>query len=146
MGEIIARMQSLLRLLLRNGSHRLLDETSETAARVIANPLAVEQIFVNLVLNSIEASVSAITIRFSSSQTDKLLRVLVEDDGPGIAPEHRAQLFEPFFTTKKDGTGIGLSAARESARAVGGEVELVRWTEGAAFAVFLPIANSERAL
>jgi signal transduction histidine kinase len=136
--ETLARMQSLLRPLLRAGSHRLVDATSPEADRVVGNPIAVEQIFVNLVINSIEASRGPITVRLTSSMEGALLRVLVEDDGPGIAPEHRLLVFDPFFTTKTDGTGIGLSAAREAARATGGDVKLVRWTEGASFAVLLP--------
>jgi signal transduction histidine kinase len=136
--EILTRTQSLLRPLLRAGAHRLLDTIGAEADRALGNPLAVEQIFVNLVLNSLEAARGPATVRVSSSLQGKLLRVLVEDDGPGIPSEHRLQVFDPFFTTKRDGTGIGLSAAREAARAGGGDVQLVRWTEGAAFAVLLP--------
>jgi C4-dicarboxylate-specific signal transduction histidine kinase len=69
--------------------------------------------------------------------------VLVEDDGPGIRPEHRTIVFEPMFTTKRNGVGLGLTSSRESARAVGGDLELVRSREGTAFAVFLPICSAE---
>jgi signal transduction histidine kinase len=141
--EILARMQSLLRPHLRAGGHRLLDVTSSEADTVLGNSLAVEQVFVNLVLNAIEAARGPITVRVSSRLEGWLLRVLVEDDGPGILPEHCLQVFDPFFTTKRDGTGIGLSAAREAARAAGGDVQLVRWNEGAAFAVLLPASTPE---
>ncbi len=140
--ELLTRLQSLLRPVLRAGGHQLVSEIARDAERVLGNPLAVEQIFVNLVLNSIEAARAPITVRVSSSAQGKLLRVIVEDDGPGIRFEHRLQVFDPFFTTKPEGTGIGLSAAREAARDAGGDVLLVRWTDGAAFAVMLPAAGA----
>jgi signal transduction histidine kinase len=139
--EVLTRMQSLLRPVMRAGGHQLLDLTSLDVDKVVGNPIAVEQIFLNLVLNSIEAAQKPVTVRVSSSQRGSLVRVLVEDDGPGIRPEHRLQVFDPFFTTKPDGTGIGLSAAREAARGAGGDVQLVRWSEGVAFAVLLPAAG-----
>jgi signal transduction histidine kinase len=135
--EVLERMQRLLRPLLRAGDHQLVDHTS-AGDRILGNPLAVEQIFVNLVLNSIEAGAGPVTIRFSSRLEGPLLRVLVEDDGSGIAEAHRLLVFDPFFTTKRDGTGIGLTAAREAARGAGGDLQLVRWTDGCAFAVLLP--------
>jgi signal transduction histidine kinase len=141
--EIFARMQSLLRPLLRTGGHQLVDNTGKTD-RILGNPIAVEQIFVNLVLNSIEAHHGPVTVRVSSRLEGPLLRILVEDDGPGIADEHRLLVFDPFFTTKRDGTGIGLTAAREAARGAGGDLQLVRWTDGAAFAVLLPALSPPR--
>jgi signal transduction histidine kinase len=140
--EIVARMQSLLRPRLRAGGHRLVHSPAPESDRVLANPLAVEQMFVNLVMNAIEAARGPVTVRLSSSLQGDMLRTVVEDDGPGIPAEYRLQVFDPFFTTKPDGTGIGLSAAREAARAAGGDVQLVRWTDGAAFAVLLPASRS----
>lgn len=141
--DLLSRMQVLLRPVLRTGGHSLVDATASEHDRALANPLVVEQIFVNLVLNSIEAARAPITVRVSSSQQGKMLSVLVEDDGPGIHPEHRLQVFDPFFTTKSDGTGIGLTAAREAARDAGGDLQLVRWVGGAAFAILLPAAARE---
>src|SRR6202042_3471167 len=66
--EILTRMQSLLRPLMRAGAHQLLDLTTSEFDRVVGNPIAVEQIFLNLVLNSLEAAQKPITVRVSSSQ------------------------------------------------------------------------------
>ena len=138
MKDILARMYRLLRPRLHAGGHRLEHRPDPHADRVVANPLCVEQVFLNLVLNSIEAARAPVTVRVSSTLDGPLLRTLVEDDGPGIPAEHRLQVFDPFFTTKPDGTGIGLSAAREAARAAGGDIQLIRWSGGATFAVLLP--------
>jgi len=54
------------------------------------------------------------------------VRILVVDDGRGIAADARARVFEPFFTTRQDegGTGLGLSLARAIVHAHGGRIEL----------------------
>jgi signal transduction histidine kinase len=67
----------------------------------------------------------------------------VEDNGPGIAAEHRTHIFEPFFTTKKDvGTGLGLWVSKEIAERHGGHIEVGSGKDGslggAVFTVFLP--------
>lgn len=140
--KVLSRTQSLLRPQLRSGPHELIvNMDGEVSVR--GNLITIEQIFVNLVINSLEAAQGPIRVRVSTSQEDQRLRVLVEDDGPGIRAEHRDRVFDPMFTTKRNGVGLGLTSSRESARAVGGDLELVRWTEGTAFAVYLPICSPE---
>ena len=77
------------------------------------------------------------SVRSQRTEADSL-RILVEDNGPGITDEHRLHLFDPFFTTKQSGTGLGLSTARDAARAAGGDIKLIRWTGGATFSVSMP--------
>ena len=72
-----------------------------------------------------------------------MIRLKIEDDGPGIAPENLKRIFEPFFTTKKDvGTGLGLWVCKEIAERHGGSVHAHSDTEngpkGAVFTVLLP--------
>jgi signal transduction histidine kinase len=140
--QVLSRMQSLLRPQLRMGPHELALEV-ETDVFVTGNLLTIEQIFVNLVVNSIEAAARPTKVRVSTRSDGKRLRVLVEDDGPGIRPDLRHLVFEPMFSTKERGVGLGLTSARESARSVGGDIQLVRWNEGTAFAVLLPIGPSQ---
>ncbi len=68
------------------------------------------------------------------------IKIIVGDDGPGIAPAMREKLFEPFSgTTQCGGTGLGLSIARELARAHGGDVTLCSTGKsGTQFQVFIP--------
>jgi signal transduction histidine kinase len=66
-----------------------------------------------------------------SAQLDERLRLSVSNSGPGVPESVRALIFQPLFTTKTDGSGIGLSLARQIARAHGGELvllPLVEWT------------------
>jgi signal transduction histidine kinase len=140
--KVLSRTQSLLRPQLRVGPHELIVNT-EGDVLVRGNLITIEQIFVNLVINSLEAAQGPTTVRVSTSVDRERLRVLVEDDGPGIRAEHRNRVFDPMFTTKPSGVGLGLTSSRESARAVGGDLELVRATDGTAFAVYLPMCSAE---
>ncbi len=140
--SILTKVASLLRPLFRPRSHRLTIDVDKDNGLVRGNALAIEQIFVNLIVNAIEAASDPITVTVTAARPRRdLLRVLVEDDGPGIADEHRERVFDPFFTTKDAGTGLGLSSAREAAREAGGDIELVRTRPGAAFAVLLPASR-----
>jgi len=140
--QVLSRMQSLLRPQLRMSPHEL-EVKVERDVRVSGNMLALEQIFVNLVVNSLEAAERPTKVRVSTSVEDQRLCVLVEDNGPGIPMEQRERVFDPLFSTKAHGIGLGLSSALESARSVGGDLQLVRWIGGATFAVYLPICPTE---
>ena len=69
------------------------------------------------------------------------MTVRVSDDGPGIPAERRDTVFEEFVTTKPDGTGLGLTIAREAATAIGGGLVLEDSETGCCFAVTLPIVE-----
>jgi len=73
----------------------------------------------------------------------KAIHVLIEDDGPGVALDHRDRIFEPFFTTKKDvGTGLGLWVTKEIIGRHGGSIQVSsregKSASGAVFHVVLP--------
>ncbi|HEU4416058.1 MAG TPA: CHASE3 domain-containing protein [Candidatus Angelobacter sp.] len=107
-----------------------------------------KQLVANLISNAADAVATGgrikITVRPEEQQQSKGVAVIVTDNGPGVAVEHRAQIFEPFFTTKEDvGTGLGLWVSKEIAERHGGSIRLGTGDEngfsGAAFKVFLPV-------
>jgi two-component system nitrogen regulation sensor histidine kinase NtrY len=73
----------------------------------------IEQAMVNILKNAVEAigTDGVITVRLT--RHDQRATVVIEDSGPGIAPEARANLFTPFFSTKEAGQGIGLTLVQE---------------------------------
>jgi signal transduction histidine kinase len=142
--QVLTRMQSLLRPQLRVGPHELIVAIDGDVS-VSGNLLTIEQIFGNLVVNSLEAGARPKVVRVTTRVEGPNLSVLVEDDGPGIRADQRHLVFEPMFSTKPQGVGLGLTSARESARSLGGDVRLVRWSQGTAFEVSLPICTGASA-
>ncbi len=82
------------------------------------------QVFLNLILNAIDATAVGGRIVLIGTSSDTSVRIRVQDDGQGIAAEHRAKLFQPYFTTKKHGTGLGLFVSRKLMLDHDGELEV----------------------
>jgi len=113
------------------------------------------QVFLNLVKNALEALAGAGELAVSTrleagfhirrrSGRARFLSVLVEDSGPGIPEEHRAQLFSPFFTTKSRGSGLGLTLCHRIITQHGGTItHEPRPTGGASFRVTLPVSEDD---
>ena len=83
------------------------------ALRVNVDRGQMEQAFVNIFKNALEAIGRDGTITVRLLRRDHRVTAIVEDTGPGIAPEARANLFTPFFSTKEAGQGIGLTLVQE---------------------------------
>lgn len=99
------------------------------------------QVLLNLLLNAAAACRGRGSVQISATQEPGWVRLLVHDDGPGVAPELRATLFEPFVSSKEvgEGSGLGLSVCRGLIEGVGGTIELdSSTTDGACFIVRLP--------
>jgi two-component system C4-dicarboxylate transport sensor histidine kinase DctB len=110
---------------------------------VVADSVRLEQIFVNLIQNALDAMIETpdpcIEIRVRSSEQ---VVVTVADNGPGIAPDLVDALFTPFVTGKAEGLGLGLGIARDIAREFGGDILLIPSPlSGAAFDVILRNAD-----
>jgi signal transduction histidine kinase len=101
-----------------------------------------ERAFVNLIGNALEAMPHGGEVRISTSMKEGFVLVSVEDDGPGIAPEIRANLFQPFVSAgKRNGLGLGLALSRQTVLDHGGDM----WIDpvpgrGARFCFRLPCA------
>jgi two-component system sensor kinase FixL len=123
-------------------------ECEENLPGVLADPLQIEQVLVNLVRNAVEAMAALpaterlLTIR--ASQVGNFVELSVADTGHGIDADHLARLFNPFFTTKPDGMGLGLSISRSIIEAHSGRL----WVEsrpgvGTTFHFSLPVFERE---
>lgn len=107
-----------------------LDHAAGDSFDVLAEPVRLEQVFVNLLANSMDAMAdrSERTISVSIARRQGLVEVRVTDNGAGIASGERDQIFDPFFTTKSPGAGLGLglSISFNIARDFGGRLVLER--------------------
>jgi signal transduction histidine kinase len=111
---------------------------------VLASEEALSEILSNLVVNAIEAQPQGGRVRIGLVVQDTQLAITVEDDGPGISPEHRARIFQPYFTTKSTGTGLGLSIVARRVSEMGGALVCespVYEGKGTRFRISLPIAQ-----
>jgi two-component system, NtrC family, nitrogen regulation sensor histidine kinase NtrY len=111
------------------------------AVTLRADPDQLEQMFINLLANAVDATVAndAQTVKLSWRVADGVASVTIEDSGMGIA--NTDNLFVPFYTTKPKGSGVGLALAQQIARAHGGEIRLVNRDDrdGARATVRLPL-------
>ena len=104
------------------------------------------QVIANLVSNAIDAVAPNGNLKLQttcvSSDAGPAIQISVEDDGPGIDPQHMQHIFEPFYTTKKDvGTGLGLWVSRQIVERHGGSINASPSRNGhggARFTVVLP--------
>ena len=100
------------------------------ALRVSADPTQLEQALLNVVKNAVEAIDGAGTIVVRARSRGDRPAVVVEDSGPGLTDEARANLFTPFFSTKPHGQGIGLTLVGEILAGHGFDYTLARTERG----------------
>jgi signal transduction histidine kinase len=107
-------------------------------------PSQVNQVFLNLITNAVQAMPEGRgTITLTSRTDGEGVAVDVEDDGTGIAPELMPKIFDPFFTTKEvgKGTGLGLSISYKIVQQHGGRISAESTPgHGAKFTVWFPLA------
>ncbi len=110
---------------------------------MLGNENALRGALLNLLNNAVDAVGQVGCIQISVVQLDDCkLRIVIKDDGPGIASELRQRIFEPFFTTKIHGTGLGLAVVDSVVKAHGGHVQVESELGlGTVFSLVLPCIN-----
>jgi signal transduction histidine kinase len=104
----------------------------------------VQQIFFNLILNSLDAMPAGGKLMIQARELEHGIEIRFRDTGPGIPEGRRNNIFEPFFSTKEGGTGLGLTVSYNIVTAHGGTLDLVDDDEpGACFRLFLPIGDKQ---
>ena len=112
---------------------------------VIGDAIVLQQVLLNLVNNGMDATEhlsgpKVLTLTTATPLGSNYGTISVEDNGCGIAEEHKAKLYKPFFTTKNDGLGMGLSISRSLIESLGGHITLVNRAEpGTVFEEELPL-------
>jgi signal transduction histidine kinase len=121
-------------------------QPSPGALYVKGDPIQLQQVILNLIVNSMDAMAATPDQRTVVGRTEVNGRsavISISDSGTGIPPHRLNEVFDPFFTTKKQGMGIGLSLERTIVQAHKGRI----WAEnqtggGAVFHLSLPLSTS----
>jgi PAS domain S-box-containing protein len=114
----------------------------------------VEQVFINLIKNGVDAAGQNGSVRIKVHSAHALARegekqgpcleVAVKDSGPGIKKEDEARIFEPFFSTKDGGTGLGLYVSSGIVERHGGTISVKTGRGGTTFRVRLPLRSRDK--
>lgn len=123
---------------------------AENLPPIRANPDHLKQVFLNLILNALDAmpekdQTLRLTARLDEAmlngdQPQPVVRLEVSDTGIGMSPEIQAHLFEPLFTSKKQGTGMGLFTSYKIIEAHHGQISVASQAgQGTTFTILLPV-------
>ncbi len=143
-----------LRLVAADAEAKQVSLTPRLAGELVAVKLdgnQITQALLNLLLNSIHAVTGQgkIEIGVRVERAGRLLRLWVEDDGPGIAREHQEKVLDPFFTTRNKGTGLGLAIVQKIAENHRGWVQIQSPPEGRAggtrVSILIPLGTGDEA-
>jgi signal transduction histidine kinase len=123
--ELIREMFVLLRSEANRYSISIRTELAGDLPKVMADRIQLQQVFMNLMLNGIDAmngTTGKGELTIKSEAGDAQLLIAVSDTGVGLHPEQADQIFSPFFTTKNKGTGMGLPISRSIIESHGGRL------------------------
>jgi PAS domain S-box-containing protein len=123
--ELIREMIVLLRSEAHRYSISIGTQLAEDLPKVIADRVQLQQVFMNLMLNGIDAmkgTTGGGELTLKSEAGDAQLLISVSDTGVGLPPERADQIFSAFFTTKDNGTGMGLPISRSIIESHGGRL------------------------
>jgi len=141
---VIDRVASLLASQLRKKSITLTVTGWEEGKEFFVAGEKLSQVFLNIILNAIDASHPKGEIIIETKKNTAGLAVSVKDSGAGIPDQRKEKIFDPFYSNKEGGTGLGLSISKKIVESYGGTLSLTdSETGGACFTVFLPEQNTD---
>ena len=112
---------------------------------IMADESQIRQVFINLLLNAIQAQCNGGSVSVSAHYAPDAAQIhlLVQDNGPGIAPELLEKIWRPFFTTKTAGIGLGLAIVRRIVWEHGGDIACTSAEgQGTGFHIVLPVTDT----
>jgi signal transduction histidine kinase len=139
LSDVIKRVSTLLDRHLRGKEISLQLTGLDQARNFLIDGSRISQVFLNILLNAIDAVAQQGKIRIEVMKTVGGYTVDVSDNGPGIPETEREKIFEPFVSGKEGGTGLGLVITRKIVTSYGGTIALeASDLGGASFRIFLP--------
>jgi signal transduction histidine kinase len=145
LNEVIREVVELVRGDINQNKITLKFDIAGDLPPVLGDRVQLQQAFMNVVTNSIEALRSMPEQRrellIKAQKAPKGVQIVITDSGPGLDAETAERLFEPFFTNKANGMGLGLSISRSIAESHGGRLLNIPASCGAVFEFLLPTAS-----
>jgi signal transduction histidine kinase len=151
MGTLVRETLNLLSAKIKNSGLHLDVSLPENPPQVDGDPKQLGQVFLNLILNAIEAMPKGGTLTVRSNVKvmpdthEEYLQLFIQDTGWGISQKDRPYLFDPFFTTKEGGTGLGLSIVYSIIQKHNGQIDVEsEMGKGSSFIISLPTHKEGR--
>jgi len=156
--EIVQEVTKLVSKEMKNSGIRYKEYFSENLKEVMVDSQQIQQVFLNLILNSVEAMKSGGILKVKtrniqkplsgikqqknkkvSTKNGEFVEVVIKDTGEGIDSKNLETVFDPFFTTKPNGMGLGLSIVYRIVKEHGGEIRVESEAgRGTSFTITLP--------
>jgi two-component system NtrC family sensor kinase len=142
---MVEAVLELLAYEMRTGNIRIEQDFQKDLPKLLGDSHQLQQVVLNILNNArqaIEANQPSGKIRVTTESSAEKIRIVFEDDGPGIKPENLSKIFDPFFTTKPvgKGTGLGLSLCYGIVREHAGNITAHSEPgKGATFVIELPV-------
>lgn len=139
---LIRETLSFLKNQIRIGQVAVNTDLPAEFIRVKGNANQLQQVFVNIILNAIQAMGPGGFLTIKVEDDGAMAQVKISDNGPGIPEEVKARIFDPFFTTKQEGTGLGLSVSNSIIQDHNGQIIVdSEQGKGTTFSINLPIES-----
>lgn len=119
------------------------DDLNPDIPHIMANPIGLRQVLMNIIVNALEAMPGGGELRISTffAEADKKVVVSISDTGHGISESDIGKIFKSFYTTKKTGTGLGLSISYGIIKDHCGDIKIrSEIGKGSTFDIFLPVS------
>lgn len=142
--EIIKKTVSMLQNEFNLDHINVTTDLSDKVGDTLMDQNQMQQVFINIILNAVEAIRDNGTIKIGSriDRNRKCIKIEISDNGCGIDPDHLGRLFEPFFTTKPKGTGLGLAVSYRIIRNHKGDILVSSMPgEGSTFTIEMPLES-----
>lgn len=125
---------------------KVFKDLDDSLPELMADPMQLQQVFLNLLLNAIDAMPhgGTLTVKTSHDTASNSVQIEISDTGKGIDEKLKDKIFQPFFTTKPKGTGLGLAITKRLIEQHGGSISVENHiSEGTIFKVSFPVKHAE---
>ncbi|WP_127957130.1 sensor histidine kinase [Serratia microhaemolytica] len=147
--KIWQRVTLLLENEIHNGKVKIINRLPETLPNLLTEPVWIEQILHNIVINAIQAQQHHLAgyswVAIDATASEQGITLRITDGGPGLSEQALQQVFMPFFTTRSEGLGLGMALTETLVQRLYGSIKVENIAgQGACFTLFFPF-NAQRA-